>query len=363
IKTAYVFYKIEKPKTEKPKIHHLKTTIPFNQSKIDYIKNYLNINQTIQLNCYNSNSNLINTPLLANSCYNNDSIDVIYFDDINGSKLLTTANITDTDLYNISNNSKNVYIFSLTHKKPQMNVINHYVGSYQEIKSFMKAKYNVVVEGDSIPGFNSYKNVYLDCYFKNPESNLLGAYFESYPNKKYEEVYYEYTLQDMLQKNDIIKTAYIFWYDENLAKQNEYNQKMKQYEIDLQNWKDNCLFKPNIYKGVEIKEKLGKNNQELYCLDNGFITNCEIDSNLCNFTTKIQPYNFNNKYLLYYKYVYHYKYESCYFSKYNFENPSYYVNLNENNPNLLFLFGAVNNGDIKFETYVDTTPPPTKPTL
>ncbi|MFP7699451.1 hypothetical protein ACLHHF_00520, partial [Candidatus Phytoplasma pyri] len=198
IEIAYIFEKADKIPSNL-NIHHIKTTIPFNQSKIDYIKNYLNINQEVRLNSYNGNANSVTMPLPSNANYNNEPVDVVYFD--KGNRFLNPNYHDIDDLLKLANGADNVYIFSLTNKKPQMNVINHYVYDINEIKPLLKSKYNIDILGSgTIPSCNFENNGYLCKYIKNPALNLLGVYFDYYKNDFYPNDY-QFTLQDMLQKH------------------------------------------------------------------------------------------------------------------------------------------------------------------
>ncbi|WP_049821846.1 hypothetical protein [Candidatus Phytoplasma mali] len=447
ISEAYIFEKVDKIDSNL-NIHYIKTTIPYYQTEINYIKNYLNFNQSINLNCYNSNlkSGIISP--LPNSNYNGSFVDVVYFDD--GIRFMNPNNHDINDLLKLSNGAKNVYIFSLNiapkpqpkieppkkinridiyvadkfeipnimsnkyginginywsnysepsyndsntdfrgnyliknpepnllgaffeyypnkgssdfnyrvyslegmlqnhdtiktayifHHQPKINIINHHVADRDEIVSLMQSNYNIKINGvDIIPSFNIPMENRLYYCFKNPNSNLLGAYFETYPNKSYPYADNTYTLQDMLQNHDTIKTAYIFWIDKEKATKAKYDKALKQYEINLQNWKNQCIFKPGTHWGWDIRNTLGTSNQYLYSNDK---INFDIYLLLGTKVSRFEP----SKKLLY-EYSSGWIESEWYFDKLVIGQSSLY-----------------GNRKVDIKNYLHTTRPPTEPTL
>ncbi|CAP18450.1 conserved hypothetical protein [Candidatus Phytoplasma mali] len=283
IEEAFIFWDANKTlPNEQVNYHLVPITIAgeTNQTTIrEQINNYLLNNRiisttkVINLNSYNMSVDCgLVLPLPAGT-YQNQAITAVYFD--GGIRIIENpSKYSLADLLKLTNGANNVYLFTI--KTPQkINIINHHVANMEEIVSLMQSNYNIKIDGvDIIPSFNIPMENCLYYYFKNPDSNLLGAYFEAYPNKSYPYADDTYTLQDMLQKHDTIKTAHVFWFDKEKAAKTKYNKDLKQYEIDLQNWKDQRIFKAgNVYRIGEIRAILGNNNRLLYCLDRGKIKN------------------------------------------------------------------------------------------
>ncbi|MGA0447949.1 MAG: hypothetical protein ACLTFB_01080 [Candidatus Phytoplasma pyri] len=343
------------------KINHIKTTIPYNQTKLEFIKNYLktnlNFDKEINLNCYNSNlkSGIISS-LPTNSKYNNDLVDAIYFDD--GIRFINSTNHDINDLLKLSNGAKNVYIFSLTNaEKPQINIINHYFTSIQDIKEYMYKNYNVFVVPNTFIRGTSFnpspfeekngKNIaILSSKFLNCVENLYGVYFEFYPNCDLKNIEC-FNLSDLLQEHNIIKTAHMFYRKEKVQP-NPYEVALAQYEIDLQKWKDQCYFKPGNYSGYKIREILGKSNKTLYCCNSW-------DRIQGIYFTYISPDRYDiNRYKIFYKY------HPGTWDRFFIDG--WHVEKEDGNWCSL---GTSDDGiiNVKFEGYYDTTEPPYYPDI
>ncbi|MGA0447963.1 MAG: hypothetical protein ACLTFB_01150 [Candidatus Phytoplasma pyri] len=126
-------------------------------------------------------------------------------------------------------------------------------------------------------------------------------------------------------------------------------QNKNEYQMALQNWKNNCLFRPDKnYTGWEIREKLGRKNKTLY--------SDTLDSIIGIYYGKILP-DFDDDYCnRFYKLDYKYRdgnWKTLFIDEWKL--------CNKNN-NYIFV-GTSDDGfiNVKFNGYFDTSPPPTKP--
>ncbi|AYJ01248.1 hypothetical protein CWO85_01755 [Candidatus Phytoplasma ziziphi] len=147
----------------------------------------------------------------------------------------------------------------------------------------------------------------------------------------------------------IIENKHITW---NQTPSNE-----EEYNESLQRWKNQCIFKQgNEYTGDEVRNKLGKSWKTLYCLDGGNIIKGNLKEGHLKVEYKVSSLKENN-YNLDYCYFY-----NLYNDVMNFKRPMVSsdnsIFFKDPSPiRLIFTYGSL----IKFDTYCDTTPPPTKP--
>ncbi|RMI88626.1 hypothetical protein [Candidatus Phytoplasma solani] len=127
------------------------------------------------------------------------------------------------------------------------------------------------------------------------------------------------------------------------------------YEQNLENWKNQCYFKAGTtYTAKEIREKLGRSDRTVYCLDDGGV-GWYNDYQFNLFSTE------EDNFKLHYAYNTGWGWflDKWYFYLPGTSRPGY--NSSSDRGKSLLLGRSGSNFSIRFHIYVDTTPPPTKP--
>ncbi|MFG6084344.1 hypothetical protein [Candidatus Phytoplasma solani] len=127
------------------------------------------------------------------------------------------------------------------------------------------------------------------------------------------------------------------------------------YEQNLENWKKQCFFKAGTtYTAKEIIDKIGRSDVTVYCLDGS-----GVDSSY-NSEASLRPTKENN-FKLYYAYTTGWGglFDDLYFYLPGTSRPVW--NGGWDPGKSLWLGSSIHNNSFKFNTYVDTTPPPPKP--
>ncbi|MGZ3140192.1 hypothetical protein [Candidatus Phytoplasma solani] len=124
------------------------------------------------------------------------------------------------------------------------------------------------------------------------------------------------------------------------------------YEQNLENWKNQCYFKAGTtYTAKEIREKLGRSDRTVYCLDGSgveWFNNSELS---------LRPTKENNFKLHYaYNTGWGWFYDTWHFYISGTSRPVWDEGFHP--PKNLFLGSSSGNNSFKFNTYVHTTPPP-----
>lgn len=444
------------------------------QAKKNAINEYLaqhHINphrQPMQIGSFNgAETTGMTLPLPANATYEGKKIEAVYFD--KGSRVLpTNQNYALTDLLKLANGAQNIYLF---YSERRIKTFTHKINNINDIPYIMQNKYGIygiIMPYPNTPSYNNADSRTLYYYFLQPNSDLLGVYFQTYPKKTFPYGNNNHRLAELLTYTDAIEKAYIFKksseYDkiqtkireqratriaseqaererieretvekaerkrverieqeqierettariirenfekierervereredeieiqrfakekaelaEKIRTQAKYeanertykieceqirNEAIKsQYYAELQAWKNQCYFQAGkTYTGYKIREKLGRSDRKLYCLN---------DNDIINNNSYIQNSKINacqesiNQYTLFYKYITGYIEDAWYFTKYQNENIKYFREFNLSNKNLLSLGVSIDYSNIKFNTYCDTTPPPMKPSI
>ncbi|MDV3166531.1 MAG: hypothetical protein Q8807_02510 ['Waltheria sp.' little leaf phytoplasma] len=118
------------------------------------------------------------------------------------------------------------------------------------------------------------------------------------------------------------------------------------YDTALQQWRNQCLFKPGKYTGYEIRNKLGRTNCKLYSDSNNTVTGIYYGK-LCDN-------------VLYYKYYEGWLFDVWVLDRFTFLKYNFFDLISRKDE---MTVGSSDDGWIRndFSGYWDTTPPPIKP--
>ncbi|WP_373375506.1 hypothetical protein [Candidatus Phytoplasma solani] len=350
IEEAFVFWdaNVITP-TNPPKIHLIAQDIYVGQSKEEAINKYLISNQitnhtkVINPYCYNTTHNTGIVIPLPTSSYNSHTIDTIYFDA--GIRIMpeNTPNKTYTinDLLKLSNGAKNIYLFTFNTKKYIKTItLPDNIDPYTAIRDWKRD--NNLFNYPPLVKENGFITKRLDETQTSNQKLKNGDKLEGEACSKAIIVSQQFETNDTIYIVSCGNHSFVY-------------QLLQRYNQDLTNWKNQCYFKAGTtYTAKEIREKLGRTDLTVFCLDGSGVDWFNISE------ASLRPTKENNFKLHYaYNTGWGWLYDTWWFYLPGTSRP--FWNDGWDPGKSLWLGSSIHNNSFKFNTYVDTTPPPKKP--